>query len=426
MVDGLTPYRRALDYLFVRTTGAWRFGLDRTLALLDLLGNPHRRFPVVHVGGTNGKGSVCAMIERALLDRGFRVGKYTSPHLVDFRERILLDGAPVAEEAIVEFVETWTQTIERLGATFFEATTAMALDFFARGSVDIAVVEVGLGGRLDATNVVDPLVAVVTNVALDHAEYLGSTLEEIAAEKAGIFKPDRPVVIGDADSRMAARLEDHARRAGAGPIRCAAPRLQRGSIVVTGDGTDFRLDDGNLYRVSLRGAHQALNAATALVALDALSEPWHTGFRNASHSLLHVRLAGRVQRRGMYIFDVAHNPDGAAALAATLRAMDVAKPLVAVVCVLDDKDWRGILANIGEVVEAFVLTDAPSVPANRAWDATAAFEYALSRGWRVALERDFDVALASAERDAASVLVTGSFHTVGDAMARLHVNPLGR
>ncbi len=197
MDHGLSAYQDALAYLFVRTTGQWRFGLDRTRALLGVLGNPHRDLRIVHVGGTNGKGSVCATVERVLRDRGFRVAKYTSPHLVDFRERMTVDGIAVPEQFIVDFIERWTPTIERLGATFFEATTAMALAWFAECSPDVAVVEVGLGGRLDATNVVDPLQAIVTNVGIDHTEYLGETREEIAREKAGIFKPGRPAVIGE-------------------------------------------------------------------------------------------------------------------------------------------------------------------------------------------------------------------------------------
>ncbi|MEA3245848.1 MAG: Mur ligase family protein, partial [Gemmatimonadota bacterium] len=212
---GLTSYQDALDFLFARTTGAWKLGLERVEAFLALLGDPHRAIPVLHVAGTNGKGSVCAALEAMLRARGLRVAKYTSPHLVDFRERFVVDGRPVEPERIVAFVRQWTPDVERLGATFFEATTAMAFDFFRQDSVDVAVIETGLGGRLDATNVVTPLVAGVTNIGIDHVEYLGAIRELIAAEKAGIFKPGVPAVIGEADLAIRELLAGFATQRGA-------------------------------------------------------------------------------------------------------------------------------------------------------------------------------------------------------------------
>jgi dihydrofolate synthase/folylpolyglutamate synthase len=210
----LSRYREALDFLFARTTGKTKFGLDRTRALLRALGDPQSRLAAFHVGGTNGKGSVCASIEAVLRAHGLRVGKYTSPHLVDFRERIVVDGVPMPEDAVVEFVDRWTPLCERLGATFFEATTAMAFDFLARANVDAAVVEVGLGGRLDSTNVVTPLVAGVVSIGLDHMEYLGDTREAITDEKAGIYKPGVPAVVGEPDPHIRRRLAERARTAG--------------------------------------------------------------------------------------------------------------------------------------------------------------------------------------------------------------------
>jgi dihydrofolate synthase/folylpolyglutamate synthase len=168
----LKTYSDALDFLYARTTGVWKLGLERVEGFLDALGNPHRRIKTIHVAGTNGKGSVCATLEAALRAKGLRVAKYTSPHLVDFRERFIIDGAAVAPERIVRFVEQWTPEVERLGATFFEATTAMAFSFFDEANVDIAVIETGLGGRLDATNVLAPLIAGVSTIGIDHVEYL--------------------------------------------------------------------------------------------------------------------------------------------------------------------------------------------------------------------------------------------------------------
>ena len=186
----LTALEEALGFLFARTTGGVKFGLERTLALLNALGNPHCSYPVIHVAGTNGKGSSLATAEALLRGRGMRVGKYTSPHLVDFRERILVDRVPIDADQIVEFVERWTPLVEQLGATFFEATTAMAFDAFARAEVDVALIETGLGGRLDSSNVVDPISAGVTSIGWDHMEYLGHTLEAIAMRSSSLpFTP---------------------------------------------------------------------------------------------------------------------------------------------------------------------------------------------------------------------------------------------
>ncbi len=430
MGDGLrasSEYQRALDYLFVRTTGAWRFGLERTRALLDAIGAPDRALRVIHVGGTNGKGSVCAMLERVLRDRGFRVAKYTSPHLVDFRERMLVDGVPVSEGDVVEFIERWTPTIESLGATFFEATTAMAFALFARAEPDVAIIEVGLGGRLDSTNVVDPALAVVTSIGLDHTAYLGDTLEAIATEKAGIFKPGRPAVIGEYDDGIAMLLAHLAQTHGASPVDLVRSGCTARDISVEMRGTSFTRACGaanERITVALHGTHQAQNAMTALRVLELLPPPFSTEAAVGATSLGRVRLPGRFDIRGQHVFDVAHNPAGASVCAETLSALDLPRPRVAVLSVLGDKDWRGMMARLASVVDLFIVTLAPTSPENRAWNPEDAVAEAAARRWPAVLERDFDRALARAAESGQTVLVTGSFHTVGDAMARLQVSPL--
>src|SRR6478609_7912255 len=205
-------YREALDFLFPRTTTI-KFGLDTTRELLVGLGAPHRLIPTIHIGGTNGKGSVSTLVAEALQEAGWRVGLYTSPHLVSFRERIRVDGVPISQDAVAAWATLMRPEIESRQATFFEATTVMAFaDFAARGA-EIGVVEVGLGGRLDSTNVVTPLVSAVTKVAMDHMKYLGDTLEQIAAEKAGIAKPGVPFVIGERDPVLVDVLRREAKRA---------------------------------------------------------------------------------------------------------------------------------------------------------------------------------------------------------------------
>lgn len=423
----LSRYRDALDFLFARTTGKTRFGLERTRELLRALGDPHTRLSAVHVGGTNGKGSVCATIEAVLREHGLRVGKYTSPHLVDFRERIVVDGVPMPEEAVVEFVDRWTPLCQRLGATFFEATTAMAFDHLARSDVDAAVVEVGLGGRLDSTNVITPLVAGVVSIGLDHMEYLGDTRDAIAREKAGIYKGGVPAVVGEWDPEIRTTLAGCASAVGASSIRVVADEVAITDVRVDAGGTSFSLDTGRgarPLRTTLAGAHQAANAAVALTMLDAAGPPFSQSPAVVERALANVRLPGRFHRHGRFIFDVAHNADGAAVLASTLAAAAPLRPIAALVSVLGDKDWRSMLEALAPQVDEFILTCAPTAPASRAWSAEEALVHARGRGWPARVEADFDQAIELALRDAATVLVTGSFHTAGDAMARLQINPL--
>ena len=427
MGERLSGYRAALDYLFERTTGGSRFGLERTEALLHALGDPHDRLRILHVAGTNGKGSACATLEAVLRHRGLRVGKYTSPHLVDFRERFLVDGRAVDEQYVVDFIERWTPEVERTGATFFEATTAMAFDWFAHAGVDVAVIETGLGGRLDSTNVVRPVAAGVTSIGIDHVEYLGNTRESIAFEKAGIFKPGVPAVIGEPSTEVAALLKRFAAERGVSAVADVWRDAPPSNVTVSGTGTQFDLtlggESGRL-RTPLAGAHQASNAAFALLLLHVAGAPWSVSLADAAEALAAVKLPGRFHREGQFIFDVAHNPDGAAVLASTLETVNEPKPVAALLTVLTDKDWRGVMGALAPVVDVFVLTSAPTAPASRAWNVTEAADYARSRGWSAVLEPDFDRAIHTASTLAATVLVTGSFHTVGDAMARLQVDPL--
>lgn len=419
-------YRRALDALFARTTGQWKLGLERVEAFLAELGDPHRRLRVLHVAGTNGKGSVCALLEAALRARGLRVAKYTSPHLVDFRERFVVNGRPLDDALLAAWLERWTPTVERLGATFFEATTAMGFSLFAEAGVDVAVIETGLGGRLDATNVVHPLVAGVSGIGIDHTEWLGTSRETIAPEKAGIYKAGVPAVVGEPDAAIRALLASEAARRGATPIRVVYDEGHPEDIEVRATGTRcvwVRGRERIAVETGLAGRHQAQNALTALTMLDALPEGLRRPLAEDLPALRTVTLPGRFSRHGRWIFDVAHNPDGSAVTALTLRGTSVARPVVALLSVLGDKDWRGMLAALAPEVDHFVLTDTPTAPTSRAWNAGEVLEYARSRGWSAELERDFDRALALAPARGETVLVTGSFHTVGDAMARLQVSP---
>ncbi len=340
---------------------------------------------------------MAAYLAGALRAGGVRTALYTSPHLVDVRERMVVDGQPISADAFAAWTSRLRPAVERLGASFFEATTAIAFaDAAARGA-DVAVVEVGLGGRLDSTNVLDPLVSVVTHVALEHTEYLGASLDSIAREKAGIAKPGRPFVVGETDPAVVAVLADAAVGAGARVIPVAA-----------GDRYDGPL--------RMRGEHQRRNAAVAYAALEALPGDLRPAAPAIRRGFASAWLPGRFDVRGKWIFDVAHNPDGIATLLAGLHALQPPRPLQALVGVLRDKDWDAMVQAVAGGADHVWATMPASAPPERRWDLARVAALPLSN---LTVEADFDTALGAARQGAETVLVTGSFHTVGDAMARL-------
>lgn len=380
------------------------------------------------MGGTNGKGSTVASLDALLSTAGLRVGRYTSPHLVDFRERIVAGGEPISESRVVDFVDYWLPTIERTGATFFEATTCLALSYFAEQEVDVAIIEVGLGGRLDATNVIHPLVSAVTSIGLDHTEYLGPTLEQIAFEKAGIFKPGVPAVIGERNPHIAAELTALAEAAGARIVIDVWQERRPMLLDVGAWGTTFKMSGPNapVLHTPLVGEHQVGNTAVALTMLEVAGQPYARAVELAPEALRHVELPGRFQRQGALIFDVSHNLEGVDALCANLMAAPPQRPLVAVVAILRDKPWREMLDRLARHVDGIVLTVPESAPPDRIWSLADAQSFAASLSVPVQSEASFDAALDQAISAAATTLVTGSFFTVGDAMARLQASPAAR
>jgi len=301
MDDLLTSYSAAIEALFARTTSGTKFGLERTEAILARLGSPHKKLAAIHVAGTNGKGSVVAAAEALLSAPGRKVGRYTSPHLIDFRERITVGSEPIPEKAVLEFLEKWIPAAEEMGATFFELTTALAFDWFSRQEVDIAVIETGLGGRLDSTNVLTPRVATVTSIGLDHTDLLGDTLEAIAREKAGIFKRGVPAIIGESAPKVRSLLVDCAKEAHADPIVLIDDRYRISDVAVSASGTSFTLGTGSkTQRVTtpLIGAFQARNTVIALATVAALGEEYLPEFAEISKKLTNLFLPGRFQRHG--------------------------------------------------------------------------------------------------------------------------------
>jgi dihydrofolate synthase/folylpolyglutamate synthase len=419
-------------WLFDRPSGGIRWGLERTQALLSGVGDPHLAFRSLHVAGTNGKGSVSALCDAALraAEPARTVGLYTSPHLVSFAERIRIGGQPVPRELLLACEARLRGAIEASGATFFEATTAIAFLCFAEAGAELAVVEVGLGGRLDSTNVITPLACAITNVAMDHTDYLGSTLEKIAAEKAGILKPGIPAVTAADDPAVLAVLREAAVTAGA-PLRELALGAAVSEVRVAGEGTRFELDSPHWgsreCHTALVGAHQAGNAALAAELLALLPRPLRPPWEAVQRGFSAARWPGRAQlervRGTTWLLDVAHNPAGVQTLAETLDALDLPRPRVLLTASLEDKEWSEMLPPLLTRCDAAIFTLAPSSPPERRWDPERALASLQAAGPPVRVIPDFAAALGRAETLAphGCVVVTGSFHTVGDAMLALGI-----
>ena len=355
----LDAYRQTLAWLYtLEAKKGMDFRLSRLDPVLDALDHPERAFRTVHLAGTNGKGSTAAMIESALRAGGHRTGLYTSPHLVSFRERIRTGGVAITEDAVVRHVETVRRASDTTGAdlTFFEITTLAAFLEMREQGVAVGVIEAGLGGRLDATNVVRGHVAVLTSVGIDHAEYLGGTIAEIAAEKAAIIKPGSIAVTGALDDEAEAVVA--ARVAATGATRIAWPR-DFGPFAPLADAQRRHTGRG------LAGAHQVHNAALAAAAVSALAAHFPVDDAVRDAAILDARWPGRLEvlrRRGGHgalVLDAAHNPDGARALAATLDEVAPERPRVLVFAAMADKDWREMLGILAPGFDTVIATTLP-------------------------------------------------------------------
>ncbi len=386
------------------------------------------------MGGTNGKGSVATLLESSLRRAGYRTGLYTSPHLCSFRERIRVEGVPVSADDLLAAAEPLRDVIHAEGPSFFEAATALAFQVFASQSVEIAVVEVGLGGRLDATNVVEPELVLLTDVAVEHTDYLGDTIAEIAEEKAGILKSAVPAATSAAGEALRV-LEARARQQGAplSVVRAGDIRHVQTSPLGTRFSVESRAFGPLELHIPLPGRHQAWNGALALRGLELLPERFRPGAAAIRDGFAEVRLPGRIQREthgGVdWIYDVAHNPAATSALVDALDALPLRRPLIAVVGILADKDSGSMLPQLARVADRMVLTVPPGVPPARRWNpatAAATVQDAAGTG-RVSICPAFDRALANVARSArgGTALVTGSFYTVGAALAAHDLAPDG-
>ena len=424
---GLTVDDALAARLFPGLPGQVKWGVERTERILRSLGDPHRDYPVLHVGGTNGKGSVARVWAEILRAAGFKTGLYTSPHLISFRERIQVDGSPLPDELLAEWSRDLRPLLVREAPSFFEAATALGFLALSRVAVDVAVVEVGMGGRLDATNVVNPVLTAVTNVGLDHEGMLGETVERIAREKAGIFKPGTPAFTAETDPDTLAVLAEEAAVREA-LLRAIPP--PEGAVGL--DGCTLRLDTKSWGALQLEspliGRHQLQNVALAVHSLEALPPGLPISIGAIGQGVSCSRLVGRFQvereRGQVWILDVAHNLDGIRALRMSIDEANPPKPRVGVVGILSDKPWGAMLDALGGVLDHIVLTVPSGAPESRAWD-PAAVAIGLSSD-KVEARPDIASALDTARARAGqsgTVLVTGSTHTVGESLTLLNKIP---
>jgi dihydrofolate synthase/folylpolyglutamate synthase len=360
-------YEEVIRYLYASTpvfeqsgASAYKPGLGTSIALDNYLGNPHQSYKTIHVAGTNGKGSVCHLLAAILRQSGFKTGLYTSPHLVDFRERIRVNGEMIPEEYVIDFVERHKAFFEPLHPSFFELTTGMALAYFRDCGVDYAVIETGLGGRLDSTNIITPVLSIITNITRDHTQYLGNTLPEIAAEKAGIIKPSVPVLTGDtepADTGVFNLFQRTAEGKKAPFYSALSMQPIPEAEWIPDKEWVFHTADYGIIRGELHGIVQAGNARTVLAAIQILTEkgvdiPPEAVREGFARVVELTGLMGRWQQLCDYpkvICDTAHNTGAWKCLAAQLEAESlIYSPLHIVAGFSSDKDIEGIMTLMPE------------------------------------------------------------------------------
>ena len=409
-------YKETIEYLFNSTpvfehvgASAYKPGLQTTEILDAHYGHPHKNFKTIHIAGTNGKGSVSHSLASILQEAGYKVGLYTSPHLIDFRERIRVNGIPVSEEYVIRFVEDFkhlnSKRIHPLSPSFFELTTALAFKYFAEEKIDIAVIEVGLGGRLDCTNIITPILSVITNISFDHTQFLGNTLAQIASEKAGIIKHQVPVVIGETTKETRPVFENKAKEMDA-PIFFAE---------------EIDKSECDQYEFELKGSYQKKNLRTILCAMKRLSfiSPEHIQ-KGLTNVCKNTGLMGRWQTLSTHpliICDTGHNVGGWKYLAPQISSVPCDR-LHIVFGMVDDKDIRNVLSMLPKNA-VYYFTQANNhraIPAQQVGE--LAKEYGLSGNTYPTVAQAYEEAKSSAsEKD--FIFIGGSSYIVADLLCHI-------
>ena len=416
-------YQEILDWMFAQLpmyhrigAAAYKADLQPTIDLMAALGNPERKFKSIHVAGTNGKGSVCHFLASILQEAGYKVGLYTSPHLVDFRERIRINGEMIPQQAVIDFITDHWSLLTTHSLSFFEMTVGLAFDYFAREQVDVAVIEVGMGGRLDSTNVITPELSIITNIGLDHTQFLGDTLEKIAAEKAGIIKDGVPVVIGETQPETA-------------PLFLATAEAHHAPITFADQ--HYVVDDISRYTTELTGEYQKHNIATVLEAVEILRKSGHWPLttdhlqRGLARVVTNTHLHGRWQKIGdkpLTICETAHNEPGIRAMMHGISSTPHHNLHIVYGCV-NDKDFSSILQFLSSHLSPVTshLTwyfTQPSVPRGLpVAQLQAAAEDIGIHGQAYSRVGEAITAARQAAQTDDLVLVTGSIFLVADALA---------
>jgi len=420
-------YQQSLDYLYGLEKFGMIFNLTQVERILNAIGDPHKEIQTIHIGGTNGKGSTAAMMGSILQKEGYRVGLYTSPHLIRFTERIKVNGKEIEEEEVAALAGWMRKEIEASGIlppfTFFDFTTAMALHYFKQKLVDLAILEVGLGGRLDSTNVVDPLIAIITNIAKDHEEYLGKSILKIAQEKAGIIKKGRPLITA-ATQPLVLRLFSKVCQGKESPYF----RVGKEFRYVRAEDGDFDYEGLNRklwgIHLNLKGFHQVINATTALGAMEVLED---LGYRVSTHAMIdglkEVDWPGRleiVSSSPRVILDGAHNPAGALVLKESLEKEFQYQNLILLIGIMKDKDIPSMLHLLAPLAHHIIFTKPHT---DRAADPSLLKKALGQNGKKAEIAEDLREAIErglSLTQEEDLLCITGSLYTVGEARAYFH------
>ncbi len=414
---------RAIQYLYNLTNLGWKLGLNKIRSLLNELDNPHEKYNTIHVAGTNGKGSTSAMMESILRASGYKTGLFTSPHLVYIGERIKCNGRSISQAELVKYIESLQPLLKKYKCTFFEAITAIAFFYFADQQIDIAVIEVGLGGRLDATNVISPLISIITNIEIDHTKQLGCNRKSIAIEKAGIIKPGSVCITNSRYKNVLSVLDQICQERQVEHIRIDQ-LLKIKNVILSEEFTSLDMAiDGSVYpqlKLSLIGEHQIYNAALAVTTAYVLNSRFMPiKIEDVYHGLLDVKWPGRLQiisYKPKVVIDVGHNPNGISYLKKAIRTIFSYDRLIIVFGVCKDKSYNSMVQKLAALSDLFIAVKNNN---NRSLSPITISKIALHYTNNV---KNFNTSIDGIEyaiknaQDSDLILCTGSHYTVSEIM----------
>jgi dihydrofolate synthase / folylpolyglutamate synthase len=426
--DKTLTYPESIKFLYHLQKFGMKFGLRGIQTLLASFDHPEQKFPSIHIAGTNGKGSTASMIASMFTAAGYKTGLYTSPHLVKFNERIRINGKPISSHATARLVSVIRKNVERNNCTFFEAVTAMAFLYFAESEVEIAIIETGLGGRLDATNVLHPLVSVITSIGMEHTQILGTKITKIAFEKGGIIKHGVPCLTG-AQSHSAIQMLQkisHQKKSQFMQVHPQFVHIKHSSL--SGSVADYRVAESLMknVRISLAGEHQTMNACLALNAIAIAAKQgdfkisnnnMRKGLRNIQeYSGLQARLS-IVRKNPIILADVAHNPDAIRTLVFAVQQFRLGKIHI-LFGIMQDKNYMQIIAELQRIAKDVLVVEAKTDRSRRSSELAGEFR---RLGVRVSEFSDVKSGVTEAlkKRDDIPILMTGSHFVVGEALAYL-------